>query len=134
MEGGWGSEWAGLGGDSEIGEGDDRALHEKLSRLVNMPADAFVEQMSADPERFQRWIMQRAAQAQAQARAARGGGGDGGGTEPASALEPGMRYEEERGGWNGAGGGVGIRPTGARAVYSQDTFSFALTLRFNPRR
>ena len=63
-------------GDSEIGEGDEqRALQEKLSRLVNMPADAFVEQMSADPERFQRWIMQRAAQAQAQAQAARARGG-----------------------------------------------------------
>jgi hypothetical protein len=49
--------------NDEEEEEEDEDVAGKLAALVGMPPDQFVAQMSADPERFQRWLLERAAQA-----------------------------------------------------------------------
>ena len=49
--------------DNDEEEEEDEDVAGKLAALVGMPPDQFVAQMSADPERFQRWLLERAAQA-----------------------------------------------------------------------
>ena len=56
------------GDDDDDAESNEAA--QKFSALVGMPARAFVSQMARDPERFNRWVMQRAAHTHAAAASA----------------------------------------------------------------